>query len=180
MKPRSTQSVSIDALTAAVAQYQTDHVIPHCVCCARPCCKLDTLVLDLEWRQFKVLWAIEESRGAFDRRLVAGQGPQEIRAAHGRYYAHKKPCPAYDLARQTCRVYDQPVKPLGCSDFPVYDDGGVIVADLRCEAVSLDALRLAMQQAVGAGWRLVESADPDFPFLVSFELKPVKGARQRR
>lgn len=179
MTSRTATLYPAQLLTTALATYQAEAVIPHCGQCKLPCCTLETLVLDLEWRQFKVLWAVAESRGAFDRRLAAGQGPEEIRVANGHYYAHKKPCPAYDKARKNCRVYDQPVKPPGCSDFPVYHDGDVIVADLRCEAVDLAALKARIQEAVGAGWRIAETADRDFPFLVSLALKPAAGSRRR-
>ena len=153
-------------------------MIPHCTRCTRPCCKLDALVLDLEWRQVKTLWRIEEARQDFDRRLRAGQGPSEIREAQGRYYVHTKPCPAYDQEAGTCRVYGQDVKPAGCSDFPVYEDEGEVIADLRCEAVDLDALCEHLRTAAGPAYRLQQRADPDFPFLVTLSLK--KAAPRRR
>jgi hypothetical protein len=154
-------------IAAAVAAYQADTVIPHCPTCARPCCRLDTLVLELEWKQVKSFWRLEESRNAFDRQLAAGKGPEEIRAGNGRYYIHSKPCPAYDEVRQSCQVYGSPLKPSGCSDFPVYDDGGTIIADLRCEAVKLDALSAQIARSVGPDFRVTRSADAEFPFLVS-------------
>lgn len=165
-------------LVKLAAAYQATAVIPHCTRCTRPCCKLDALVLDLEWRQVKTLWRIEEARQDFDRRLRAGQGPSEIREAHGRYYVHTKPCPAYDQDAGTCRVYGQDVKPAGCSDFPVYEDEGEIMADLRCEAVTLDALSEYLRHAAGPAYRLQQRADPDFPFLVTLALKKT-GPRRR-
>lgn len=66
-------------LAAAAAAYQTADVIPHCTQCAKPCCKLDALVLEMEWKQIKTLWKISDSRAVFDERLAAGEGPQEIR-----------------------------------------------------------------------------------------------------
>lgn len=167
-------------LAAAVAAYQADTVIPHCPQCSNSCCRLDPLVLELNWKQVKTFWRIEEARAAFDRRLTAGQGPQEIRAANGRYYAHGKPCPVFDPGRGSCRVYKQPIKPAGCSDFPVYEDGDVIVADLRCEAVNRDQLTAAIARAAGPELRVVSSADRDFPFLITFTVKRAKaGGRQR-
>ena len=160
------------ALADAAAAYQTTAVIPHCTQCSRPCCNLDPLVLELEWQQLKTLWQIETSRKAFDRQLAAGQGPQEIRAGGGLYFAHGKACPAYDQACGQCRVYGQAVKPVGCSDFPVYEDQGSVTADLRCEAVQLDALKARLAQAVGPEYRVVHTADPDFPFLVTLSLRP--------
>ena len=160
-----------DQLAAAAADYQAAVVIPHCPQCSNSCCRLDPLVLELEWKQVRTLWLIDEARAAFDRRLAAGQGPQEIRRAHGRYYVHQKPCPAYDAARPGCRIYDQPLKPAGCSDFPVYEDGGVIVADLRCEAVAVDSLRARLSEVIGSGKQLRQSADRDFPFLLEFSVR---------
>lgn len=165
------------ALAAAAADYQSTQVIPHCPACQQPCCRLDTLVLDLEWQQVKTLWRLDEARKAFDRRLAAGQGPVEIRAANGRYYVHSRPCPAYDESRPGCRVYDQPVKPAGCSDFPVYEDAGAVIADLRCEAVDLDALAASLAQAVGPDWHIARVADERFPFLV--ELTPEPAGRRK-
>lgn len=158
-------------LAQAAEAYQAAVVIPHCARCSAPCCRLDKLVLDLEWRQVRVLWQVQAPRAEFDRELDAGQGPQEIRRAHGRYYVHQKPCPAYDAARPGCRIYDQPLKPAGCSDFPVYEDGGVIVADLRCEAVAVDSLRARLSEVIGPGKQLRQSADRDFPFLLEFSVR---------
>lgn len=158
-------------LAAAAAAYQEAAVIPHCAVCAKPCCRLDTLVLELEWRQVRTLWSIDEARKTFDRRLAAGQGPEEIRAGNGLYYIHSKPCPAYDTEQQSCRVYGQDVKPAGCSDFPVYEDEGDVIADLRCEAVDLDALVAWIARAVGPEYRIVRSADKEFPFLVTLSVR---------
>lgn len=158
-------------LEAAASAYQDAQVIPHCGVCAKPCCRLDSLVLELNWKQVKVFWRLEESRAAFDQRLSAGQGPEEIRAANGLYYAHQKPCPAYDLTARTCTVYGQDIKPAGCSDFPVYADGDSLTVDLRCEAVDLGALLGWVADAVGPRFRVVHSADEAFPFLVEVSLR---------
>ena len=172
MSSRSPRQRLTQQLVAAAAAYQNEVVIPHCPQCAQPCCKLDALVLELEWREFKTIWQIKESRKEFDQRLASGKGPVEIRPANGLYYAHKKVCPAY-MPGQGCRVYNQDVKPPGCSDFPVYEDGGDLVADLRCEAVSLDGLEKQITQTVGAGYRVVRTEDEQFPFLVTISLEKV-------
>lgn len=163
-------------LADAAAAYQVAVVIPHCSECSKPCCRLETLVLELNWKQLKPLWQIEESRTAFDQRLAAGQGPEEIRAGNGLYYAHRKACPAYDEAQHTCRIYGQEIKPVGCTDFPVYQDQGDVIADLRCEAVDLEALTAWIARAVGPEFRVVRSADAEFSFLVTLSLKRVAGA----
>lgn len=170
MTPAQTRRSIADTLAAAAATYQTATVIPHCRQCARPCCKLDALVLEMNWRQIKTLWRIEDARPAFDRRLAAGDGPVEIRAANGRYYVHSKPCPAYD-ASGGCRIYGQDLKPQGCSDFPVYEDDGDVIADLRCEAVDLAALSEQLAQALGPEVRITSRADAEFPFLVTLTVK---------
>jgi Fe-S-cluster containining protein len=167
-------------LAGAAAAYQREVVIPHCAECSKPCCRLDPLVLELDWVQLKALWQIEESRRTFDRRLRAGEGPEEIRAADGLYFAHGKVCPAYDEAGRSCRVYGQDLKPAGCSDFPVYEDGGAIIADLRCEAVDLAALVSWLTRAVGSAYRIVEAPNKDFPFLVTLMVKRVPGADASR
>jgi Fe-S-cluster containining protein len=164
-------------LAGAAAAYQAAVVIPHCAKCAKPCCRLDPLVLELNWKQLKALWQLEESRAAFDRRLSSGKGPEEIRAGDGLYFAHGKACPAYDEARRSCRVYGRELKPTGCSDFPVYLDRNCVVADLRCEAVDLDALTTWIARSVGRGSRIVQSADEEFPFLVSLSVRKVAGER---
>ena len=177
--PTSPRSPSLtDRLRAAAADYQSTSVIPHCPTCQRPCCKLDPLVLELNWKQLKSLWQIEEARKAFDQRLAEGRGPQEIRAADGLYFVHGKTCPAYDTVGGGCRVYNQPVKPVGCTDFPVYEDGDVLIADLRCEAVDLDALGMHLADKIGAGFRIVREADPDFPFLVTLSAKKRRPGRK--
>lgn len=167
-----------EQLRAAAAAYQDGHVIHRCAGCANPCCRLDTHVLELNWKQVKVFWNLEESRTAFDRRLAAGDGPEEIREGDGLYYAHRKACPAYDEAGRSCRVYDQAIKPAGCTDYPVYEDGDCVVADLRCEAVDIDVLADSIARAVGPAFRVVRSADKDFPFLVSLFVRK-SGARDK-
>lgn len=180
MNSRDTRRRLAKELAAAAAAYQASSVVPHCAACAQPCCRLDALVLELDWRQVKTLWRLGESRTAFDRRLAAGGGPEEIRAGNGLYYVHRKPCPAYDEARHACRVYGQDIKPAGCSDFPVYEDEGSVVADLRCEAVNLDALVAWLARALGPEFRIVPSADEEFPFLVTLSLKRGSGSRGKR
>lgn len=161
------------ALAAAAADYQTAAVIPHCAQCSRPCCRLDPLVLELNWKQLKTLWRIEAPRKAFDKQLACGQGPGEIRAGGGLYFAHGKACPAYDEAGHSCRVYGEEIKPVGCSDFPVYENEGSVVADLRCEAVGLEALAARIADSVGPAFRVVQSADEEFPFLVTLAVRKV-------
>jgi Fe-S-cluster containining protein len=179
MSTRNLRRALATELAAAAAAYQAAVVIPHCATCSKPCCRLDPLVLELDWKQIKVFWLLDESRTAFDRRLSAGQGPEEIRAGNGLYYVHGKACPAYDEAGASCRVYGQEIKPVGCSDFPVYEDGGDIVADLRCEAVNIQALADWIARAVGPAYRVVQSADKEFPFMVSLAVKRVTGQRGR-
>jgi Fe-S-cluster containining protein len=164
-------------LVAAAADYQAAVVIPHCAECAKPCCRLDPLVLELNWKQLKALWQLEESRAAFDRRLSSGKGPEEIRARDGLYFAHRKACPAYDEERRSCRVYGRELKPSGCSDFPVYENQGCVVADLRCEAVDLETLTTWIARSVGREFCIVQSADEEFPFIVSLSVKKVAGRR---
>ncbi|MDE2441527.1 MAG: YkgJ family cysteine cluster protein [Betaproteobacteria bacterium] len=169
-------------LAVAAAAYQVTNVIPHCAQCANPCCKLESLVLELEWKQVKFLWKLDESRPAFDRRLASGKGPEEIRAGNGLYYVHRKPCPAYDELQGSCRVYGQEIKPPGCSDFPVYEDQGSVVADLRCEAVDLKKLVGWLSRAIGPEFRVIQSADEEFPFLITLSLKkmPSRGIDRKR
>jgi Fe-S-cluster containining protein len=176
MSTRESRRRLATELAAAAAAYQDAAVIPHCPSCAKPCCRLDKLVLELEWKQVKVFWQLDESRKVFDRRLASGQGPVEIRAGNGLYYAHQKPCPAYDDTGSSCRVYGQDIKPVGCSDFPVYEDQGDVIADLRCEAVDIDALRAWIARALGPGWRLVQTADEEFPFLVTLAVRKAPAA----
>lgn len=167
--PKS-RRIPLETLAAAAAAYQHEAVIPHCPTCAAPCCKLDKLVLELDWAQTKGLWKLEESRKEFDKRLAAGRGPVEIRPANGLYYAHSRPCPAFD-ASVGCTVYTTPLKPVGCSDFPVYENEGEIMADLRCEAVDLEALKAALTQKLGPDLQIRQRADRDFPFLVTLAVK---------
>lgn len=171
MSTKTSRQSLANALIAAADAYQLTAVIPHCAECAKPCCRLDALVLELDWKEVKSLWQLDESRTAFDKRLAAGKGPVEIRAGNGLYYAHSKPCPAYDDAGHCCRVYGEDTKPPGCSDFPVYEDGGCLIADLRCEAVDLKALTARIADAVGPAFGVVQSADRDFPFLVTLSVK---------
>ena len=78
MNSRTPRRFLADELAAAAAAYQAAAIIPHCVECSKPCCRLDPLVLELDWKQLRALWRIEESRAAFDRQLCSGKGPAEI------------------------------------------------------------------------------------------------------
>jgi len=179
MSSRDARRLLAEELAAAAAAYQVAVVIPHCAECTKPCCRLDPLVLELDWKQLKALWQLEESRTAFDRRLTSGEGPEEVRAGAGLYYIHGKVCPAYDEAHRSCRVYDRELKPSGCTDFPVYQDRNCVIADLRCEAVDLKALATWIARSVGKGYRIVQSADEEFPFLVSLSVRRVAGRREK-
>ncbi|GAB1392469.1 hypothetical protein MASR1M60_06320 [Rhodocyclaceae bacterium] len=167
MTSRGARHRLANTLATAAAAYQAATVNPHCGECAKPCCRLDPLVLELDWHQLKGIWQLDESRRAFDRRLAAGKGPEEIRARDGIYYAHRKVCPAYDEVQHACRVYGLDLKPMGCTDFPVYEDGGCLIADLRCEAVDLKALTDWLARAIGNQFRIIPSADAEFPFMVT-------------
>jgi Fe-S-cluster containining protein len=178
MNTRTPRRLLAKELATAADAYQVADVIPHCPKCSKPCCRLDALVLELNWKQLKGLWKIVEPRNAFDRRLASGKGPEEIRAADGLYFAHRKVCPAYDEAHGSCRVYGQDLKPTGCSDFPVYEDQGSVTADLRCEAVNLETLAASLARTVGPEFRIVQSADKEFPFLVTLSAKSLGGKRK--
>lgn len=171
MHKHNSRRLLAERLTLAATRYQEAVVIPHCAKCLAPCCRLDSLVLELDWKQVKAFWRFDESRAAFDRRLSAGKGPVEIRPMNGAYYAHGKACPAYDEAHRLCRVYDQALKPRGCTDFPIYEDQGSVVADLRCEAVDPKALAGWIARFVGQGYRVAQSADEEFPFMVTFSVQ---------
>jgi Fe-S-cluster containining protein len=146
---------------AAIHAYQQQAIIPHCVRCSRPCCALTDVVLDLSWQEAKTLYRIGSSKRTFDEGLQRGE-PAHIRKQDGRYFAHAAPCPAYREDKR-CGVYDTAAKPAGCSDFPVYVDGDVVVADRRCEALNPDALQQLLrhhgvitQQQPGAFAEFVE------------------------
>lgn len=159
-------------ICAAVARrHQARAVAPHCARCRKPCCRLETLVLELTWARLRGIWGVSGSRAAFDRALAWGEGPPEIRPRDGLYYAHGRACPAYRRGR--CAVYGTRLKPPGCSDFPVYEEEGVLVADLRCEAVDPAALEAELARVLGPGAAVTRTENPDFPFLVT--LRPRRG-----
>lgn len=112
-----------------------------------------------------------------DKTLSSGKGPEEIRAGDQLYYIHGKVCPAYGEAGRSYRVYDRELKPSACSDFPVYRDRGGVAADLRCEAVDIAALAAWIARSLGPQFRVVQSADEEFPLLVSLSVKRETGRR---
>lgn len=154
-----------DALARAAAEWQERVIVPHCAVCREPCCLLNTVVLDLDWRRVQALYRIEGSKRALDAALAKGEGPPELRRQGGLYYAHGQPCPAYDAQARRCTVYGSALKPPSCTDFPVYVDGEGVTADRRCEAVDLAALQAHLERATGA--RLRPEPDEDFPELVT-------------
>lgn len=169
----------LSAIFREVARtYQARAVVPHCPVCRKACCRLDQLVLELDWSRLRLLWDLNVSRRAFDAALERGEGPAEIRAQEGLYYVHGRVCPAY--RRRRCSVYGSRLKPPGCEDFPVYEQDGALVADLRCEAVELDALEASLRRAFGIQVRLTAHENLEFPFLVSFRARPRRVRARRR
>jgi len=128
-------------------------VLPHCPRCARPCCALTDVVLDLSPREASALYGITKKSAL----------PASLRRQRGRFYAHGAPCPAFDLVTHRCGVYDTDAKPVGCTDFPLYRDGDEVVADLRCEAVRDNAAALedALVQALPDDHELVVMQDAE-------------------
>jgi Fe-S-cluster containining protein len=139
-------------LVKIAKRWEREHVIPHCAVCSKPCCKLETVVLDLEWSQVRELYKITSSKKQFDQNL-----PSYIRVQDGKYYAHGEQCPAYVDAK--CSSYEK--RPVSCRDFPIYEDGDAITVDTRCEAVNLDEIEKALGD-------VVREPDPAFPVIVSF------------
>ncbi len=159
-----------ELLARVAARYQAEAVVPRCARCREPCCRLATLALEFTWERLRAVWRIEESRAAFDARLARGEGPPELKAEGGLYYAHGRPCPAYRGG--VCAVYGTPAKPPGCTDFPVYVEDGALVADRRCEAVDLDDLEARLLAALGPRGRLRRRVDRAFPTLTRLEPRP--------
>ena len=154
-------------LRTAVDEHQARAIVPHCAVCSKPCCALDELVLELDWPRARALYQIKGTRAAFDQKLHEGDGPIEIREAHGLYYAHSKPCPAY--VDKQCTVYQTPTKPAGCSDFPLYLDGEAVTADRRCEAVDIDAIQRELEAALGR--KVTRTIDAHHAMFVTFDVK---------
>jgi Fe-S-cluster containining protein len=164
----------------AAKVYEARAVAPHCSVCRNPCCKLQSVVLELDWPRAEKLYQIGVSRRAFDESLRDGTGPKHIKADGGRYYAHGAACPAYEETTGRCREYDSWVKPRACSDFPLYDDGGALTADLRCEALSIEELEETLREELG-DVVITRDADPQFPFLVSLYVgRPARKGRKGR
>jgi Fe-S-cluster containining protein len=139
-------------LRKVLRTHQATHIIPHCPTCSRPCCALTDVVLDLSFTQLQKLYQITSTKRQLDAAVDAGRGPSWLKRAHGRYYTHEEPCPAYttDAANPShkhCAVYGTDAKPNGCDDFPLYVDGDVVVADRRCEAMNIDVLRAELRAA---------------------------------
>lgn len=166
-----------EALGRFAAAYQAEAVVPRCGACRRPCCRLETLVIELDWPRLRALWGLTEGRAGFDARLARGEGPAEVRAEGDLYYAHGRVCPAYQDG--VCRVYDTALKPGGCTDFPVYEEDGGLVADLRCEAVDLADLETRLLAALGPDARVRRRPDREFPFLVRLAVKGAAPALPR-
>ncbi len=159
-----------DWAVRAARAVQQEVVLPHCPRCQRPCCLLDRVVVEFTWEQVRALWRVRMPRGAFDRALREGRGPPELRARDGLYYAHTRPCPAFRDGR--CAVYGTPLKPRGCSEFPVYPDRGGLLVDLRCEAVGLEVVEARVRKVAGPRPGIRREEDREFPFLVVIRVGP--------
>jgi len=164
-------STLTERLRAAARAFEEAVVIPHCQACQRPCCGLGDVVLELDFSQVQQLYRIEKPKKEFDRNL-----PTAIRKQGDRYYAHGEPCPAFNATTRLCTVYQTTTKPQECSDFPIYEDGDVVTADLRCEAVRDNLATLRQQLAESVGGALVEDKDDEFPdtFLAFSSVPEVK------
>lgn len=159
-------------LDQLASEYQRQHVIPHCASCSRPCCMLTDVVLEFEWPHYVSIYNIDVPQREFDKSLRDGSGPQDVRKMDGIYYTHGAPCPGYDLQTKTCKLYGSELKPENCSDFPVYRDGNILVADTRCEAVDVATFLRHLQQAL-PDIEMHNVPDDEFPVInrISFRAK---------
>lgn len=168
----------VDHLLKKGKAYEARVVIPHCPSCSKPCCALQTVVLDMTWRQAQHLYQIKGTKQAFLQALHDEEAPshlqQHLKESHDKFFAHGAPCPAYG-ADKSCSVYGTEFKPHACGEFPIYADGdAALTVDLRCEAIDLDVLDQELQPPTGT---LTRHANAQFPFLVTYE---VKRARRQR
>ena len=161
----------LDHLVRLAKAYEARVVIPHCPSCSKPCCKPETVVLDMNWKQAQHLYQIRGTEQAFAQKLHDNEGPEHLKESHGKFFAHGAPSPAYDLGTKGCKVYGTPYKPHACSEFPIYADGDALTVDLRCEAVSLEDLDDELAQAKGT---VTRHANEQFPFLITYEIEPPK------
>jgi Fe-S-cluster containining protein len=159
----------IDHVVKAAKAYEARVVIPHCTSCTKSCCTLETVVLDMTWKQAQHLYQIRGTKQAFAQALLDETTPhsKHLKESHGTFYAHGAPCPGYDLEEKNCTVYGTPHKPHACSEFPIYGDGDALTVNLRCEAVNLDALAAELR-AVNP--RVRHRANEQFPFLITFDI----------
>lgn len=151
-------------LEQLASEFQKRYVIPHCASCSRPCCMLTDVVLEFEWPHFVSIYNIDASQREFDKALRDGSGPRYVRKMDGIYYMHGSPCPGYDQQAKTCKLYGSDLKPENCSDFPVYRDGDVLVADARCEAVDITDLLRYLRQAL-PDFEMRNVPDAEFPVI---------------
>lgn len=157
-------------LAAAAKAFEQKFVIPHCTSCSSPCCHLQHAPLELSWPTFSQLYQIKSKKQDFDTSLDDGTGPAHIRRMDDLYYPFGVPCPAYSEEKKLCSVYQTDLKPQHCSDFPIYEDGGMITADFRCEALDIDDVIDFMQERFGENSELIVSSDPQFAFMVQIEV----------
>lgn len=159
----------------AVDAHQARVIIPHCPECTKPCCNLDELVLEMEWKSAQALYQIKGTRAAFDTMLHEGEGPPDLKEHHGKYYAHTKPCRAY--VDKKCTVYGTDKKPEGCSDFPLYVDGDAVTADKRCEAIDIERVQADLEASLGC--TLKRTVDAQYDFFVTFEIVSTADGKRR-
>jgi Fe-S-cluster containining protein len=162
----------VDHLLKKGKAYEARVVIPHCPSCSRPCCALETVVLEMTWPQAQQLYQIKGTKQAFLQALHDGEAApalqQHLKESHGKLFAHGAPCPAY-RADKSCGVYGTAHKPSACGEFPIYADGDdALTVDLRCEAIDLQVLDEELQPPRGT---LTRHANAQFPFLVTYQVK---------
>ena len=63
---------------------------------------------------------------------------------------------------------------LGCNG--LLSGSGSVIADLRCEAVDIKALTAWIARTLGPEYRIVQTADEEFPFLVTLSVRRAGGA----
>ncbi|HEY4223426.1 MAG TPA: hypothetical protein VGO62_18840 [Myxococcota bacterium] len=157
---------------------QARDIIPHCAVCQRPCCKLDDVVLALEWPQARDLYQIKTRKKEFDANL-----PPYIKEDRDMYYVHKRPCPAY--VDKKCSVYGSKTKPQSCTDFPIYaevdddDETDFLTVDTRCEAVNLKTIEAEVVARYPKHQVLVHP-DDEFPEIVTIKLASTPAAPRSR
>lgn len=137
-------------LDVVIEQLKREELSPFCLnSCVENCCQFHHMYLDLNSKEFELLFSDEIKGSVLFKSLsrvfgsdlayrVAGfsKAFSNYSFLKGSKVLAGRECPRYDPSTKECTVHDHPDRPSPCGDFPITDiKDNLVYSDLRCPFV---------------------------------------------